>query len=87
MFVIVMPTEVKKEQAMFLGYLLSNVLAARVKAYRTEQTASAPCCNPGGRGVVVPTGIAAAGNNPSRVLLSWGVLHGRKSYFVWRNQS
>lgn len=30
MFVIVMPTEVKKGQAVFLGYLLSNVVAARV---------------------------------------------------------
>ena len=69
MFVIVMPTEAKKGQAMFLCYLLSNVVAARVKAYRTEQTASAACCDPG-RGVVVPTGSAAVADNLSQVLLS-----------------
>lgn len=69
MFAIVMLREVKKGQAMFLGYLLSNEVAARVKAHRTEQTALLSGCNPG-RGVVVPTGSAAVADNPSRVFLS-----------------
>lgn len=47
MFVTVMPTGVKKGQAMFLGYLLSNGIPAKVKAYAAEQTASAACCSLG----------------------------------------
>lgn len=73
MFVIVTPTEVRKGQAVFLGYLLSNVVAARAKAYRTEQAASAACCK-AGRGVVAPTSSVAVTDSPSRVLVSRGVL-------------
>lgn len=54
MSVIVRPTEVKEGQAMFLCYLLSNTVAVRIKAYRTEQTASEAHCNLW-RSVAVPT--------------------------------
>lgn len=48
------PTEVKKGQGMFLCYLLSNVVAARIKASRIEQTAPEAHCNLW-RSVAVPT--------------------------------
>lgn len=65
MFATVLPTEVRKGQAMFLSCLLSSVVAAGVKAYRTEPAAAAACGNLGR--AVVPTGSAAAVDNPSGV--------------------
>lgn len=65
MFVMVMPTEVRKGQATFLSCILSSVLASSVKAYRTEQTAAAACGKLGR--AVVPTGSAVVVDEASRV--------------------